>query len=111
MADTSKIRIIKPTHASQVKDSQSPIHIEPHTTNNRTNSKEAGKLLMLKNFQPSKQISSTIVTPKYFKFKQSDKQDKKQEDPSNPNILRSKEKSSNYSQGPSKNAPGQKQSI
>ena len=66
---------------------------------------------MLKNFQPSKQISSTIVTPKYFKFKQSDKQDKKQEEPSNPNILRSKEKSSNYSQGPSKNAPAQKQSL
>ena len=54
IADTSKIRIVKPTHLSQVKDSQSPINIEPHTTNNRTNSKEAGKLLMLKNFQPSK---------------------------------------------------------
>ena len=25
--------------------------------------------LVLKNFQPVKQVSSTIVTPKYFKFK------------------------------------------
>lgn len=26
-------------------------------------------MLLLKNFQPVKQVASTIVTPKYFKFK------------------------------------------
>ena len=48
--DTSKIRIVRPTHMNQDQDTQSPLNIVPHTTSNRQNSKEAGKLLMLKNF-------------------------------------------------------------
>ena len=42
--------------------------ISPNTTTNRQSSQEA-KLLTLKNFQPAKQISSNVVTPKYLKCK------------------------------------------
>lgn len=46
--------------------------ISPNTTTNRQNSLEPGKVLTLKNFQPTKQISSNVVTPKYLKFKSKD---------------------------------------
>ena len=42
--------------------------ISPNTTTNRQSSQDT-KLLTLKNFQPAKQISSNVVTPKYLKFK------------------------------------------
>ena len=49
-SDTSKIRIVRPTHVNQDPSTSSPMNLVPRTTNNRQNSKETGKLLMLKNF-------------------------------------------------------------